>query len=467
MRLQRGLFCVLLALICMLVPQGGMAENLSSSFTLTPFAGGYGFSEEQNLKDSGFFGAAVGYNLTANWGAEAVFGYASTETETGATDDVDYFAARLDLLYHLQPESRFVPYFAVGAGEAFISPEKIAGESDFIVGYGAGAKLFLNDTFALRLDLRHLLDINDVDKTRSKTTVSNVAAYGGLMMQFGGLTSMQTADQDGDGVTDAYDRCPDTATGISVDGWGCPLDSDRDGIADYLDACPATPLGATVDRRGCPLDSDRDGVADYRDQCSETPAQTEVDERGCPANDHDSDGVLDEQDRCPNTPQNIPVNDLGCPKDEDGDGIFDFEDACLDSPGDQPVNAKGCPVDEMVEDVVPQGDTLVLNLEYPTGESAVTNEFIHDLQVAADLIQAHPDKRFVIEGHTDSVGPAAANLRLSQKRADKIRAYLVESLGIPAERLEAKGMGESQPVGDNATQQGRKSNRRVVILPIP
>ena len=58
-------------------------------------------------------------------------------------------------------------------------------------------------------------------------------------------------DSDGDGVTDDWDRCPDTPKGVKVDAQGCPLDSDGDGVADYLDKCPNTPKGATVDARGC------------------------------------------------------------------------------------------------------------------------------------------------------------------------------------------------------------------------
>ena len=61
------------------------------------------------------------------------------------------------------------------------------------------------------------------------------------------------ADTDGDGVTDDMDKCPNTPSGVKVDGTGCPIDSDGDGVADYLDKCPNTTKGTRVDNSGCPL----------------------------------------------------------------------------------------------------------------------------------------------------------------------------------------------------------------------
>jgi OOP family OmpA-OmpF porin len=68
----------------------------------------------------------------------------------------------------------------------------------------------------------------------------------------------------------------------------------------------------------------------------------------------------------------------------------------------------------------------------------------------------------VVEGHTDSVGDDAYNLKLSQRRADAVRKYLVDK-GVPSTPLEARGFGEAQPVADNKTADGRAQNRRVVL----
>ena len=68
--------------------------------------------------------------------------------------------------------------------------------------------------------------------------------------------------------------------------------------------------------------------------------------------------------------------------------------------------------------------------------------------------------RLEIAGHTDSVGDATVNMKLSQRRADAVRKYLVRS-GVPAERVEAHGYGETQPIADSSTDDGRQTNRRI------
>jgi OOP family OmpA-OmpF porin len=90
-------------------------------------------------------------------------------------------------------------------------------------------------------------------------------------------------DSDGDGVSDAADKCPNTPAGTPVEANGCPKDSDADGLTDLNDKCPNTPAGTRVDATGCPFDSDKDGVFDSADKCPDTPAGTKVDAVGCPA----------------------------------------------------------------------------------------------------------------------------------------------------------------------------------------
>lgn len=186
-----------------------------------------------------------------------------------------------------------------------------------------------------------------------------------------------------------------------------PADSDQDGIFDNLDLCPETAAGVAVDEKGCPVvtDNDRDGVLDTQDSCPETPAKTVVDARGCPA-------------------QVLPV----------------------------------VPAVKLPEPV------LTLYLEYLPNATEVSSAFVPEMQRIADFIKANPGKRFVIEGHTASVGSEVANMKLSQLRAEKIKGYLVEKMGVPSSLLEARGFGEGSPVADNSTQEGRRQNRRVVVI---
>jgi outer membrane protein OmpA-like peptidoglycan-associated protein len=84
-------------------------------------------------------------------------------------------------------------------------------------------------------------------------------------------------------------------------------------------------------------------------------------------------------------------------------------------------------------------------------------------QVADALVAGDPDSTFVVEGHTDSTGNTDRNQRLSEDRARAVRDFLV-SRGVPADRIEAQGMGSTQPVADNSSAEGRANNRRVEIV---
>src|SRR5213075_1564249 len=86
----------------------------------------------------------------------------------------------------------------------------------------------------------------------------NLLFSGGIEFALGG--SSVKRDNDGDGVPDRKDDCPDTPMGARFDEHGCPIDSDRDGVVDGIDMCHDTPVGARVDSRGCPMDADNDRV---------------------------------------------------------------------------------------------------------------------------------------------------------------------------------------------------------------
>ncbi|RKX69963.1 hypothetical protein DRP53_06475, partial [candidate division WOR-3 bacterium] len=88
------------------------------------------------------------------------------------------------------------------------------------------------------------------------------------------------------------------------------------------------------------------------------------------------------------------------------------------------------------------------------------------LDEAAAILTSHPEIRVEIQGHTDSIGSDAYNLKLSNLRANAVRTYLIERHGIDPSRLVARGYGESRPIADNRTKEGRAQNRRVdfVIL---
>ena len=101
-------------------------------------------------------------------------------------------------------------------------------------------------------------------------------------------------------------------------------------------------------------------------------------------------------------------------------------------------------------------------LLFETDSAILKPESRDQLRNIAEIMKAYPNVAVRIGGYTDSSGDAAANLRLSQDRANSVRQELM-GLGIAGERLTAEGYGQEQPVADNATEAGRAQNRRVAL----
>ncbi|MDH4573239.1 OmpA family protein [Salinicola acroporae] len=234
-------------------------------------------------------------------------------------------------------------------------------------------------------------------------------------------------------------------------GYATSSDSDEDTGAAVGGVAGAT-AGALLcaDYSSNVMDSDGDGVPDDRDQCPNTPAGVAVDAVGCPL-DTDGDGVPDYMDQCPGTPAGVEVNAQGCPLDSDGDGVPDYQDQCPNTPAGAEVNSLGCEEDLVLRDV---------NFEFDSAKLTSSAEAI--LDGISGKLMANDQLRIRLEGHTDSVGPAAYNKELSQRRADSVKAYLVNK-GFSADNITTIGYGEEQPIASNDTAEGRAQNRRVEL----
>ena len=103
---------------------------------------------------------------------------------------------------------------------------------------------------------------------------------------------------------------------------------------------------------------------------------------------------------------------------------------------------------------------------FATGSSTIEGESTPTLKEIGDMLTSHADLKLMIEGHTDNVGSAASNQKLSEARADAVRQYLIDNYHIDASRLQAKGYGAAKPVASNDTAEGRQQNRRVELVKI-
>jgi len=117
------------------------------------------------------------------------------------------------------------------------------------------------------------------------------------------------------------------------------------------------------------------------------------------------------------------------------------------------------PPDPCAGRIVLRGVTFAFDSAEITGASMAT------LDVAAETLRECPNVRTEVEGHTDSVGSEVYNQALSQRRAESVASYLINH-GVSSSRLEAKGLGESNPIADNSTEDGRALNRRVELKPV-
>ncbi|MDT9677489.1 OmpA family protein [Pseudomonas sp. JV414] len=154
--------------------------------------------------------------------------------------------------------------------------------------------------------------------------------------------------------------------------------------------------------------------------------------------------------------------------DEDDDGVFDRRDRCPDTPADTPVEHHGCPLPQYpasvkpVETPVSEVITLNGNVLFAYNQSDLMPEARSELDSLMAKLQNADVVSVKVIGHTDSQGSDAYNQKLSERRASSVAAYLL-SQGLAPDKLTSEGRGESQPVADNDTEEGRAQNRRVEL----
>ncbi|MBP8887945.1 MAG: OmpA family protein [Flavobacterium sp.] len=329
------------------------------------------------------------------------------------------------------------PSLSVGGGYTFF------GDSSYgTLNPGAGLTFWFTENVGLELATKYKKSFGDRDLSATTPDApSHFQHTAGIIFKFGGK------DTDGDGIYDKDDACPEVA-GLKEFN-GCP-DTDGDGIQDSADACPEVAGLAALN--GCP-DTDGDGIADKDDSCPEVAGLAAL--NGCP--DADGDGVADKDDKCPTVAG--PKANAGCPwPDTDGDGVLDKDDKCPTVKGT--VANKGCP--EVSDEVVKKLNDYAKTILFDTGKFSFQKQTFPVLQAITAILKEYPTAKFSIEGHTDNVGKADFNQKLSDGRANAVKQYLIDN-GIDPFRLTSKGFGMDNPIDTNKTAKGRANNRRVEV----
>jgi outer membrane protein OmpA-like peptidoglycan-associated protein len=355
--------------------------------------------------------------------AEALAGGTRTKT---SDKPAGLWAARGHVLLQL-PLGGFTPFVLGGAGALGAGSNATGSDVDPAVHLGVGAKLAFDDFVGARLDVRDVISAKY--STDDSDNVHNPEVLLGLTFNLDFYTPPKKAaapppDQDGDGVEDAKDRCP-AAAGPAPEGCPPPADSDGDGFIDDKDACPSEKGIAPV---GCPdRDPDKDCVEGAADKCPDEPG---IQPDGCPDRDLDRDGVLAPNDKCP-------------AEQETKNGFEDLD---------------GCP--DTLPEKVKKFSGVIPGIEFDLGKASIRPGSTKILDEAASVLNEYPDMRVAISGHTDNVGERKKNVDLSQQRADSVKQYLV-SHGVKDERIDTRGAGPDEPLGDNKQAAGRQKNRRI------
>ena len=173
--------------------------------------------------------------------------------------------------------------------------------------------------------------------------------------------------------------------------------------------------------------------------------------------DVDSDGVLDSEDDC--VEQAGEPKNKGCPwPDKDNDEVPDHKDNCPEEVGTQENN--GCPI-------VPSKFTEFIesdknNILFTVSSSQLDSDAKFTLNSVKTLLDFYTKTSITIEGYASTDGSTAYNQKLSEERAMEIKNYLVPN-NIAPERLSIIGYGESRPIANNSTPDGRAKNRRAQI----
>jgi OOP family OmpA-OmpF porin len=401
-----------------LVASATLLNANNEGYYFTPTIGKV-INESSDLNKEKIYGFRVGMPVENQYGFDTFeFAY---DRQTG----VDYTSLPQDtktnrfganFLKHYNYTTAYTPYGLAGVGYETFSNEKLDANDALFLNVGVGLKYKINEQFSLMTDVRHLIRLDEFDSH----TIFDI----GLVIPFGKVQKQAPVVEE------------KKAEPVVV----APKDSDKDGVIDAQDKCPDSKAGAKVDVNGCEI-----VVA--------PPAPVVVAPK-----DSDNDGVIDEKDLCPTTKAGVKVDVNGCeivvappaPKDSDKDGVIDENDKCPNTPAGFRVDSNGCEV------------SYKLKINFDTNKADIKAEYNDEIAKFVLFMNTFPVYKAEIGGHTDNVGDATANKKLSSSRANSVKERFTKE-GVEAGRMTAIGYGEEQPIASNDTVEGRDENRRIEV----
>lgn len=460
-------------------------------FTLSPFIGVSLFDSNLDL-DPGFqAGGRLGYDVTKNFGYELFLGISPTQDDTSSADvTVSHYG--FDLFYRFMTDRRFVPYLAAGfGGMNFLGPGFDTKKGAF--DYGAGVRYYFSDDVAFRADLRHVI-------TSVNETANVFELTAGLVLPFEiGPCGCPTPEpvkpvkpvepppppkpvvkpeppkpapapapappppKPAPTATISADPAsvlsgnPSNLTWSSTNATACFIDSGI-GVVQPQGSRSVTPKEATrytitcTGEGGSATSSTLVTVTQPPKPTARITADPETVVKGKPSMLSWSSTHATGCDIQPAIGAVLPSGERSVTPVEE----TTYRLVCSGAGGSAESQTRVA-----VKDPTIPCESITLDIKFDTDKADIKPRYRDELKKVADQLAKHPKATAVVEGHTDNVGSAAYNEKLSQRRADSVRQYLVDTFGIAPDRLTAKGFGLTSPVADNATAEGRAKNRRI------
>jgi len=485
--------------------------SLAQAMTLTPYIGGYRFEGNSNIGDTITIGLGIDFQLTDNFSTDLIYlrgnsdlNYLDMNNQRCVLqENIDTNIFLVSGRYHFLKNSKFIPFVNAGFGMFSMNTdyaEMFQDDPDqhylFQFHYGGGIKYLLTETLALRGDFRHLISFENMD--------NDVSAIVGVSYTFGAPAKKQldlkkphkkhtdpVKTEDNVHSTKKINpsekhvetkkkptqaeksKQPPSVSNkpevqVKTETRHAPLETKQDIKPEHLQKSEPLPQEALETK------TSTDHMALHKNQ-SELHAKTQViykpkKEADMRYVDTDADGIVDQTDKCPNTPRNVKVNLFGCAPDQDRDGVIDVLDHCPGTPSRTKVDRKGCRMkaiviaDKFVKDISKKMKQyqIIINFDYKSAEI----KQIYDNQIAKikEWIKKLDHPIIIINSHTDNIGSHIYNINLSDKRAENVKKYLYRHFQVPDHWVKTYGFGETQPIADNNTAEGRQKNRRAEII---
>jgi OOP family OmpA-OmpF porin len=464
---------LLLFLLVFVLPLSARSEIKAGSVEVTPFAGYNFFEERQNLENQPIVGARLGYNITKNFGIEGTWDFIKSYVDdkslpftrqgqfTNPISSVFITQYDIDLLYHFIPEQRFNPYLVAGYGIVHYTP-KINNKNMSVLDFGIGAKYWMVDNIALRLDVRDNMIFDE--------HIHNVATTVGFVFAFGGKSTAAAPAPAPAAVAEPVVPLvtqpePEAAPAPVVEAplepipvaeptpermkYCITLNIEYDinkadirpqyydevaRVGDFMKKYPTT----TAVIEGY---ADEVGSDDYNIQLSQRRAESVVKFL------ENKFGIAPSRLSAKGYGKTRPIadnaSDAGKQKNRRIDAIID------------------CAIDVKELASPPERLCMTLKVEFATDSAEIQARYNGEVNKVGEYMKKYPTTTAVIEGHTDNIGSSELNMRLSQKRAENVVTYLVDNFGIEHSRLSAKGYGSTRRIAYNNTPEGRQKNRRI------